>query len=97
MHFAAAGVGAGHYELGVAAGASRCPGVPMGSTMTGNPLGERYVERYGATFPNQGIGPEMIAAEWRLSGQQLDEYSLASHEKAAAAQDDGRLEARSPR
>ena len=31
----------------------------------------------------------MIAAQWGLSRTQLDEYSAASHEKAAAAQDAG--------
>lgn len=93
VHFAAAGVIAGHYDMVVAGGVESMSRVPMGSTMTGNPLGERYVERYGTTFPNQGIGAEMIAAEWRLSRQQLDEYSLASHAKAAAAQDEGRFEA----
>jgi len=93
VHFAAAGVVAGHYDLVVAGGVESMSRVPMGSTMTGNPLGERYVERYGATFPNQGVGAEMIATEWRLSRQHLDEFSLASHEKAAAAQDEGRFEA----
>ena len=40
-------------------------------------------------FPNQGVGAEMMAEQWGLSRTQLDEYSLASHEKAAAAQDAG--------
>ena len=35
----------------------------------------------------------MIAQRWGLSRQQLDEFSLASHEKAAAASDDGRFDA----
>ncbi|HEY6325613.1 MAG TPA: thiolase family protein, partial [Candidatus Cybelea sp.] len=41
--------------------------------------------------PNQGIGAEMIAERWGLSRTQLDEYSLASHQKAAAAIDEGRF------
>jgi acetyl-CoA acyltransferase len=41
--------------------------------------------------PNQGIGAETIAERWGLSRTQLDEFSLASHEKAAAAQDSGRF------
>jgi acetyl-CoA acyltransferase len=41
--------------------------------------------------PNQGIGAEMIAERWGLSRTQVDEYSLASHEKAAAAIDEGRF------
>jgi acetyl-CoA acyltransferase len=41
--------------------------------------------------PNQGIGAETIAERWGLSRTELDEFSLASHEKAAAAQDAGRF------
>jgi acetyl-CoA acyltransferase len=93
VHFAAAGVIAGHYDLAVAGGVESMSRVPMGSAMTGNPLGQRYIERYGETFPNQGIGAEMIAREWNLTRQELDAYSLQSHEKAAAAQDEGRFDA----
>ena len=35
----------------------------------------------------------MIAERWGLSRTQLDEFALASHEKAAAAQDDGAFDA----
>lgn len=38
---------------------------------------------------NQGVGAELMARRWRLSRSQLDEFALASHEKAAAAQDAG--------
>jgi acetyl-CoA acyltransferase len=34
----------------------------------------------------------MIAERWGFSRTQLDEFSLASHEKAAAAQDEGRFD-----
>jgi acetyl-CoA acyltransferase len=53
------------------------------------PLGPRFLERYGGVFPNQGVGAELIAERWGFSRTQLDEYSLASHEKAAKAQADG--------
>jgi acetyl-CoA acyltransferase len=43
-------------------------------------------------FPNQGVGAEMIAEQWGMSRQQLDEFSVASHEKAAAARAEGRFE-----
>jgi acetyl-CoA acyltransferase len=43
--------------------------------------------------PNQGISAEMIAERWGQSRAQLDEYSVASHEKAAAAIDGGRFAA----
>ena len=93
LHFAAAGVIAGQYDLAVAGGVEVMSRTPMGSTFTASPLGERYQARYGSDFPNQGVGAEMIADSWGLSRQQLDEFSLASHEKAAEAQDEGRFAA----
>ncbi len=94
VHFAAAGVIAGHYDVVVAGGVESMSRVPMGSPMANgqNPLGSLYIERYGETFPNQGIGAEMIAKEWGFSRTQLDEFALRSHEKAAAAIDAGRFE-----
>ena len=89
LHFAAAGVIAGHYELAVAGGVESMSRVPMGSAMLANPMGEGYRARYGEEFPNQGVGAEMIAEQWGLSRQRLDEFALASHEKAAAATDAG--------
>jgi len=93
VHFAAAGVIAGHYDLVVAGGVESMSRVPMGAAMAtgGLPLGTKYVARYGEGFPNQGVGAEMIAEQWKLSRSQLDEFSLASHEKAAAAIDEGRF------
>jgi acetyl-CoA acyltransferase len=93
VHFAAAGHEAGHYDVVVAGGVELMSRVPMGSTFTANPLGQRYIERYGDQFPNQGVGAEQIADQWGLSRQQLDEFSLASHERAAAAIDEGRFAA----
>ncbi len=92
IHFAAAGLVAGHYDVVVAGGVESMSRVPMGSaTASGSPLGARYLERYGPDFPNQGLGAEMIAEQWGLSRRALDEFSLASHAKAAAAIDAGRL------
>ena len=64
----------------------------MGSSVQGkDPLGPSFLARYGGVFPNQGVGAEMVAERWGLSRTELDEFSLASHEKAAAAQDEGRF------
>jgi acetyl-CoA acyltransferase len=90
VHFAAAGVISGQYDVAVAGGVESMSRVPMGSSLNGAlPLGEGFLARYDGVFPNQGIGAEMVAERWHLSRAQLDEYSLASHEKAAAAQDEG--------
>ena len=92
VHFAAAGVIAGHYDLVVAGGVESMSRVPMGSQTGGQwPYGEGFVGRYGSAAPNQGIGAEMIAERWGLTRTQLDEFSLASHAKAGAAQDEGRF------
>ncbi|MGZ6826442.1 MAG: thiolase family protein [Mycobacteriales bacterium] len=89
VHFAAASVIAGHYDLAVAGGVEMMSRTPMGSSFTANPLGTMYVERYGEGMPNQGIGAEDIADTWGLSRTQLDEYALQSHERAATAQEAG--------
>jgi len=94
VSFAAASVLAGHYDVVVAGGVESMSRVPMGTASIGqNPFGTGFRERYAGKSPNQGIGAEMIAERWGLSRTQLDEFSLASHEKAAAAQDEGRFEA----
>ena len=94
VHFAAAGLIAGHYDLVVAGGVESMSRVPMGSSVGAqNPFTQSFLDRYDGAYPNQGVGAEMIAAQWGLSRQQLDEFALSSHEKAAAAQDDGRFAA----
>jgi acetyl-CoA acyltransferase len=91
--FAAATVISGQADVVVAGGVESMSRVPMGSARgdgsAGMPLGPMFMERYDGVFPNQGIGAEMIAERWGFSRTQLDEFSLASHEKAAKAQADG--------
>jgi acetyl-CoA acyltransferase len=90
VHFAAAGLIAGQYDVVVAGGVESMSRVPMGSSIgQAWPFGENFRARYEGVVPNQGIGAEMVAERWHLSRTQLDEYSLASHERAAAAQDEG--------
>src|ERR1700691_4645569 len=94
VSFAAASVMAGHYDVVVAGGVESRSRVPMGMSAAGQmPFGTGFLERYAGQRPNQGIGAEMIVDRWGLSRGQLDEFSLASHEKAAVAQDEGRFEA----
>ncbi|OBH15891.1 acetyl-CoA C-acyltransferase [Mycolicibacter terrae] len=90
VHFAAAGVVAGHYDVVVAGGVESMSRTPMGSSLAngGHPYPEAFRTRYSQT-PNQGIGAEMMAEKWGLDRTTLDEFALASHEKAAAAQDSG--------
>jgi acetyl-CoA acyltransferase len=94
VHFAAAGLIAGQYDVVVAGGVESMSRVPMGSASAGaKPLPQAFLDRYNGAYPNQGIAAEMIAERWGLSRAQLDEFSVGSHEKAAAAQDEGRFDA----
>jgi acetyl-CoA acyltransferase len=90
IHFAAAGVVAGHYDVVVAGGVESMSRTPMGSSLAngGHPYPESFRQRYNQT-PNQGIGAEMIAEQWGFDRRAVDGFSLGSHEKAAAAQDSG--------
>ena len=94
IHFAAAGLVSGQYDVAVAGGVEMMSAVPLGAMAMfkdlGRPGGPKVRERYGVTF-NQGIGAEMMAEKWGLSRDQLDEFSSASHAKLAAATDEGRL------
>ena len=91
--FAAAAVVSGQADVVVAGGVESMSRVPMGSSTgdgsAGSPLGPAFLARYGGTAPNQGVGAEMIAARWGFSRSQLDEYALASHDRAAKARADG--------
>jgi acetyl-CoA acyltransferase len=86
----------GQYDVVVAGGVESMSRVTMGlsTTVGGSPMDATgWIDRYGPGIPNQGIGAQLIADKWQLSRTELDEFALASHAKAAAAQDAGRFEA----
>lgn len=95
VHFAAAGLISGQYDVVVAGGVESMSRIPMGSSADGKwPFGEGFRRRYNVDVPpNQGLGAEMINEKWGFSRTQLDEFGLESHEKAATAQDEGRFDA----
>jgi acetyl-CoA acyltransferase len=95
VHQAAAGVIAGQYDIAIAGGVEAMSRVPMGSSAAGGqygvPYGPRVAERYNNYIFNQGIGAEMIAEEYRLTRNELDQHAFDSHERAARAIDEGRF------
>jgi acetyl-CoA acyltransferase len=94
VHFAAAGLVSGQYDVVVAGGVESMSRVPMGSSLgpnRANPSGSGLATVFGGVAPNQGVSAEMIAERWGQSRGQLDEFALGSHNKAAAAIDDGRF------
>ena len=91
VHFAASLVMSGQADIVVAGGVEVMSMVPIGSNAAGD-FGEPYGPLFAARYPdavNQGISAEMIAEKWNFSRAQLDEFSLSSHEKAAAGIDSG--------
>ncbi|MFY9782951.1 MAG: thiolase family protein [Acidimicrobiales bacterium] len=97
LHFAAQGVMSGAYDVVVAAGVESMTRVAMGSSIgkdSGWPFGTRVTTRYEPVggLKNQGIGAEMIADMWGISREELDEFSVESHRRAARATVEGRFE-----
>ncbi|HEY7053549.1 MAG TPA: thiolase family protein [Mycobacterium sp.] len=90
LDFAVQAVMSGQQDVVVAGGVEVMSRVPLGAARaTGMPYGPKVLERYNDFSFNQGLSAEMIAQKWGFSRTQLDEYSVRSHELAAAAQDSG--------
>jgi len=90
VHFAAQAILAGDMDIVVAAGIENMSRVPMGSNFKGTEFSPRLTARY-EMIP-QGLSAERIADKWGFSRQQLDEFSLESHQKALEAQKEGRFD-----
>ena len=94
LDFAVQAVMSGQQDVVVAGGVEVMSRVPLGAARaSGMPYGPKVLERYGDFSFNQGISAEKIAEKWTFSRRRLDEYSVLSHERAAAAQDSGAFDA----
>ena len=90
LDFAVQAVMSGQQDVVVAGGVEVMSRVPLGSARaTGMPYGPKVLARYDDFSFNQGLSAEMIAKKWGFSRTRLDEYSVESHERAAAALDGG--------
>ncbi len=88
LSFGAAGIVAGHYDLVVVGGVESMSRVPMGATRAsghGAARGPAIADRYPEEEFSQGIAAEAIARAWGLSREAVDQFSLDSHARAAAA------------
>lgn len=94
IHFAAQGVISGAYDLAIATGSESMSRIPMGSNLVGteDPAGIDFAQRYADGLIPQGISAELIAAKWKISRTEMDEFALTSHARAAAATQEGRFE-----
>jgi acetyl-CoA C-acetyltransferase len=92
VHFAAQAVMSGTQDVVIAAGVESMTRVPIGSPTAlavnagmGGPWSERIRSRYGVSEFSQFTGAQMLAERYGFTREQLDEYALRSHRRAAAA------------
>lgn len=85
IHNAAQAILAGDNDIAIACGVENMTRVQMGSDM--GRFSRDLTRKYNIV--PQGISAEMIAKKWNLSREELDEFSLESHQRAAKAQDEG--------
>jgi acetyl-CoA C-acetyltransferase len=100
VHFAAQAVMSGTQDVIVAGGVQTMTQIPITSAMlAAKPLGfsdpfsgsKGWVERFGTTPVSQFLGAQMIADKWEISRREMEEFSLASHQRARRAQAEGRF------
>ena len=91
VHFAAAGVAAGHYDLAIACGAESMSRVPLASNARGGagPFPKSFLDVIEGRLWMQFRVAQVLADEWKITRQDMDEYALESHRRAAAATDSG--------
>lgn len=98
VHFAAQAVMSGTQDVVIAGGVQTMSKIPIGSAMicardlgfndpySGSP---GWVARFGNAQVSQFNGAEMMAEKWDFSRRDLEEFSLASHQRAAHARAEG--------
>jgi acetyl-CoA C-acetyltransferase len=98
LHFAAQAVLSGTMDLVIAGGVESMSRVPMGLPATlpfkhgfGSSMSPAMQARYPGVQFSQFTGAEQLAVKYGLSKDALDDYALASHQRAAAAAHAGRF------
>jgi len=83
------GIVAGQYSLAIAGGLEHMTRVPMFSDCTGedSPL----LAKFHPDLVPQGLSAELLAAEYKLSRKELDEFALQSQLRAKKSRDEGRF------
>jgi acetyl-CoA acyltransferase len=89
VHVAVGAIAAGAADVVVAGGAESMSRVPMGGNrdVHGEPFGWLAAQRFDLV--SQGEAAERIVDTWGLSRENLDDYAVESHRRAAAAADFG--------
>lgn len=87
VHFGAQAILSGDMDIVIAGGVESMTRVPMFSNMQGTGPSKKLTEQY--EIINQGLSAERIAEKWNLSREELDAFSVRSHERAQQAIQNG--------
>jgi acetyl-CoA acyltransferase len=89
VHVGVGAIAAGAADVVIAGGVESMSRVPMGGNrdVHGEPFGWLASQRFDLV--SQGEAAERIVDAWSLSRQNLDDYAVESHRRAAAAADSG--------
>jgi acetyl-CoA acyltransferase len=91
IHMAAGAIQLEAGEVFVCAGVESMTRVPIGGY---NPLpSPRLMETYPQAYDSMGVTAENVARSYQITREAQQEFAVASHRKAAAAQQQGRLAA----
>src|SRR5207247_1614556 len=91
MHFVAASVMAGLYDVAIACGVESMSRAPMASNAKGGtgPFSQDFLQVVDGKLWAQFQVAQVLADKWKITRDDMDEFALESHRRAAAATDSG--------
>merc|ERR1711865_104302 len=103
IHFAAQAVMSGFNDVVIAAGVEHMTSVPIGANVAdgfkaghGLPVEDTIKGKYGARLAERGLkmfsqfeGAEILAEQYELTRDEMEDFALKSHQRAAAATEAG--------
>ena len=90
-HFVAQGVIAGAYDIAIACGVESMTRAPMASNAKGGtgPFSPAFLAACDNQLKMQFEVAQHIANNWKITREEMDEFAIESHRRAAAATDAG--------
>ena len=91
MHFVAASVMSGMYDIAIACGVESMSRAPMASNARGGngPFSQQFLSNVDGKLYAQFRVAQELADKWGITRQEMDEFAVESHRRAAAATDSG--------
>lgn len=90
VHFAAQAIISGDMDVVIAGGVESMSRHPIFSNRGDVKFNESLTSKYDMI--HQGISADLVADKWGISREEMDQFSLESHQKAIQAQKEGRFD-----